>query len=193
MSMSVEEPTQSHFTESEINLISKFTEFKYNTFEEARFEYDAAKSAIDTREEKLARAKKELGITGDDFTYLLKTAEAAVEANPDRESQIWDAYWVIKDEPSLERLEEAEKQMSLAKEIDLAAETLHWPENWDKKYAPIWLGLSGDSLSATRWYERGWPIELLISEIELPGDWTGNLHERVRKIDPPDYPGDIFY
>ena len=191
--MSVEEPTQSHFTESEINLVSKFTEFKYNTFEDAKFEYDAAKSAIDTREEKLARAKNELGITNERVTNLLRSAESAVKVNPERESQIWDAYWIIKDEPSLERLEDAEKQMSLAKEIDLAAETLHWPENWDKKYAPIWLGLSGDSLSATRWYKRGWPIELLISEIELPGDWTGNLHERVRKIDPPDYPGEIFY
>ena len=191
--MSIEEPAQSHFTESEINLIAKFTAFKYKTLEEAKLEYDAIKGAIDTREGKLARARNELGITDDHVTHLLKTAESAVKVNPDRESQIWDAYWTIKDEPSLERLEEAEKQMSLAKEIELAAETLHWPENWDKKYAPIWLGLGGDSLSATRWYELGWPIELLISELDLPGEWTGNLHERVRKIDPPDCSWDVIW
>ena len=57
--MSDEEPTQSHFTESEFNLISKFMDFKYKTFEEAKFEYDAIKGAIDNREEKLSGTKKE--------------------------------------------------------------------------------------------------------------------------------------
>jgi hypothetical protein len=193
MSMSIEEPAQSHFTESEINLIAKFTAFKYKTFEEAKLEYDAIKDAIDTREDKLAKAKKELGITGDDFTYLLKTAEAAVEANPDRENQIWDAYWTIKDKPSLERLEEAEKQMALANEINLADVLLHWPKDWEWKFAPIWLGLGGDSLSAAKWHEMGWPIEFLIFEQDLPGDWTGNIHERVKKIDPPYSPWEVIW
>ena len=93
---------------------------------------------------------------------------------------------MLRDDPSRERLKEAEIQRNLAEEIQNAVEKLHWPKDWKFNYAPVWLSLGGDALTADRWFKKGWTIETILFRQQLPSAWNGTLTERVRLLDAPE-------
>ena len=177
------------FNELEFSVIRKYDSFIHHSIEEAYREYDAAAIALENRTEKVAKARELLEIKSDDLTYLLTRTEELIKNNPSQEIAYWEAYWVLRDEPSIERLKQAEIQRNLAEEIQNAVEKLHWPKDWKLKYAPVWLSLGGDALTADSWFKKGWTIETILFEEQLPSAWNGTLTERVRQLSAPDLIG----
>ena len=175
------------FNELEWSVIRKYDSFFHHSIEEAYREYDAAVSSLENRTETVTKARGVLELTSDDdLTYLLTRTKKLIENNPSNEIAYWEAYWVLRDEPSIERLKQAEIQRDLAEEIQTAVEKLHWPKDWTLKYAPVWLSLGGDALTADRWFEKGWTIETILFKEQLPSAWNGTLTERVRQLSAPD-------
>ena len=174
------------FNESEWSVIRKYDSFSHHSIEDAYREYDAAASALENRTEEVAKARQLLGIKKDDLTYLLTKTNELIKNNPSNEIAYWEAYWVLRDDPSRERLKEAEIQRNLAEEIQNAVEKLHWPKDWKFNYAPVWLSLGGDALTADRWFKKGWTIETILFRQQLPSAWNGTLTERVRLLDAPE-------
>jgi hypothetical protein len=91
------------------------------------------------------------------------------------------------------RLKKAELQRNLAEEIQHAVEKLHWPKDWNAKFAPVWLSLGGDALTAERWNKKGWTINQIFFLEQLPSEWNGTLTERVRQLNAPDLLDFDFY
>lgn len=175
------------FNELEWSVIRKYDSFFHHSIEEAYREYDAAVSSLENRTETVTKARGVLELTSDDdLTYLLTRTKKLIENNPSNEIAYWEAYWVLRDEPSIERLKQAEIQRKLAEEIQTAVEKLHWPKDWTLKYAPVWLSLGGDALTAEGWFKKGWTIETILFEKQLPSAWNGTLTERVRQLNAPD-------
>lgn len=175
------------FNELEWSVIRKYDSFIHHSIEEAYREYDAAVSSLENRTETVTKARGVLELTSnDDLTHLLNRTKELIKNNPSQEIAYWEAYWVLRDEPSIERLKQAEIQRDLAEEIQTAVEKLHWPKDWKLKYAPVWLSLGGDALTADRWFEKGWTIETILFKEQLPSAWNGTLTERVRQLRAPD-------
>ena len=174
------------FNESERSVISKYDSFKHYSIEDAYREHDAAASALENRTDAVLKAKSLLEIKNDDLSYLLTKTNELIKKHPQNEISYWEAYWVLREDPSLERLKQAEIQRKLAEEIQNAVKELHWPKDWKLKYAPVWLSLGGDSLTADRWFQKGWTIEAILFKEQLPSAWNGTLTERVRQLNVPD-------
>jgi len=174
------------FNESEWSVVSKYDSFIHHSVEDAFREFDSAAKAVKNRPKATKKARELLGIEGDDLTNLLSKTNAIIRKNPRNESDYWEAYWVLRDEPSMKRLKEAEVQKQLAEEIRSAVENLNWPKDWHPKYAAVWSSLGGTALSADRWFKKGWRIDQILFQEQLPAEWNGSLTERVRLLDPPE-------
>jgi hypothetical protein len=174
------------FHEFEGALICKYDSFAHHSVEDAFREFEAAASALKNRTEAVTKARALLGIEGEDLTYLLSNTKELIKNNPSNERAYWDAYWVLRDKPSIKRLKEAEIQRQLAEDIQNAVAKLRWPKDWEAKFAPVWLTLGGDALTAASWFKKGWTINQIFFLEQLPSVWNGTLTERVRQLNAPD-------
>ncbi len=181
------------FNESELSLIRKYDSFTHHSVEDAFREFEVAARALKNRTEAVTKARALLRIEGEDLTFLLAQTNELIKSDSGNESAYWEAYWVLRDEPSMARLKKAEIQRNLAEEIQHAVEKLHWPKDWAAKFAPVWLSLGGDALTVERWFKKGWTINQIFFLEQLPSGWNGTLTERVRQLNPPDLLDFDFY
>jgi hypothetical protein len=152
----------------------------------SKMNYEEALSKFKTAEINYKTALQTLQLTEDNLENLLQQTDSLIAQNKYRESDYYDAMWIIKKFKNQKaEFANALREYSDFLEIRAVQTENGWPALWAPEFCELWKELGGNQESARAWANKYWLPEDVLDIVITNELSVMPMEERLNCTNPP--------
>ena len=152
----------------------------------SKMNFDEAQSKFKVAEANYKIALQILQLSENNLDQLLQQTETLIAQNKDRESDFWQAMWVVKKfKTQKAEFANALREYSDFLEIRAVQTENGWPALWAPEFCELWKELGGNQTSAQAWANKYWLPEDVLDVVITDELSVMPMAERINCTNPP--------